>query len=123
MTQQRRDSRLPPPASIAGAKVLLYTFLDDRHPSRGYVRHGQGGGAPLDAKGLAIGRYPEERSVYLFYCDEGWAVLAEYWHPRLEEAQAQAELEFEGIRATWERLATSEGGKGGAPAPDDSSEP
>ena len=97
-----RQQRTPPPPTLAGARVVLYAFLDERQQSMGYGRLAKGGGAPVQPVRMAITRYPGERSVYLLYCDEGWSVLAECWHPRLEDAQGQAEREYAGLRSTWE---------------------
>jgi hypothetical protein len=42
-----------------------------------------------------------EAGIYLFYCDDQWQVLADTWHPSVNNAKAQAEFEYEGISELW----------------------
>jgi hypothetical protein len=51
---------------------------------------------------LAICRYEGEEAFYLFGCDAEWNPITDTWHPSLEEAQQQAEFEYEGVRDTWQ---------------------
>jgi hypothetical protein len=46
---------------------------------------------------LAICAYEGESDVYLFYCDSDWRTVTDTVHPSVEEALAQASVEFENI--------------------------
>ncbi len=51
--------------------------------------------------GLAVCRYPDDKGFYLFGCDSEWQCVMDTWHQTLEEAQHQAEFEYEGVTKTW----------------------
>ncbi len=53
------------------------------------------------SSGLAICRFAEEDSFYLFYCDAEWNAVTDTYHETLEAALEQAEFEYEGVTATW----------------------
>lgn len=89
------------PGIIGGARVLLYTPVDERHRHTDGCRHFVGGGLMGPAAGLAICQYEGDSAVYLFGCDEDWGTVTDSWHETLEEAKAQAEFEYEGVSATW----------------------
>ena len=55
--------------------------------------------------GLAICRYPGDTGYYLFYCDSEWEPITDTWHQSLEDAEHQAEFEYQGAAQTWQRLA------------------
>ncbi len=100
-----RRSVGPAPEQIGGANVLLYTPIDERHRTTGYCRHIVAGVVQGPAAGLAICQYDGEECFYLFGCDEGWSGVTDTWHRSIEEAKGQAEFEYEGVSATWERIA------------------
>jgi hypothetical protein len=51
--------------------------------------------------GLAVCQYAGEHTCYLFYCDGAWRPLTDTWHATLEDAQRQAEFEFEHVSRSW----------------------
>lgn len=89
------------PSEIDGAKVVLYTPVDERHRHTGNCRQVVAGALMGAAAGLAICRYEGDASFYLFGCGPDWNVLTDTWHETLEDAKAQAEFEYEGVSATW----------------------
>lgn len=56
------------------------------------------------AAGLAICRYEAESGFYLFGCDAEWRCVTDSWCQTIEDAMNQAEFEYEGVSATWQRL-------------------
>lgn len=91
------------PKDIGGASVILYTPVDDRHRHTGNCKQIVAGVLMSAAAGLAICRYEGEKSFYLFGCDENWETITDTWHETLEDAKAQAEFEYEGVSATWQK--------------------
>jgi hypothetical protein len=89
------------PSEIGGAKVVLYTAIDDRHQHTGNCRQIVDGQLVGAAAGLAICRYDGENNYYHFGCDENWGTLTDTWHETLEDAKAQAEFEYVGVNGTW----------------------
>lgn len=51
--------------------------------------------------GLAICQPSGAQEFYLFGCDSNWNVVTDTWHQSLNEAQEQAEYEYDGISKTW----------------------
>jgi hypothetical protein len=51
--------------------------------------------------GLAICQYAGEEAFYLFGCDADWQNVTDTWHQTLDDAQHQAEFEYEGVSETW----------------------
>jgi hypothetical protein len=89
----------PPPADLDGAKVIATAVIDETvRATQGTIHHGPDGVIPT-ASALAI--VESEVSVYLFYCDHEWQVLADTWHRSVSEAKAQAEFEYAGISKLW----------------------
>lgn len=86
------------PPEIGGARVVCFTPIDARHRHTGQTRHGGLWGA---AAGLAIVYSEGEGAFYLFGCDAEWSCLADRWHETLDQAMAQAEIEYEGVTKTW----------------------
>ena len=86
---------------LDGARVILYTQIDERHRHTGNCQQIVDGTLMGPASGLAICQYEGEDSVYLFGCDEDWNSVTDSWHQTLEEAKTQAEFEYEGVNATW----------------------
>ncbi len=95
----------PAPTHIGGAKVIVFTAIDGRHRHTGACRQIVGDALRGPAAGLAICRVEGQDGFYLFGCDEGWGSVTDTWHPTTEEAMAQAEFEYEGVTATWQRPA------------------
>jgi hypothetical protein len=92
------------PKEVGGARVVLYTPIDERHRHTGDCRQIVAGELMGAAAGLAICQHDEEESsFYLFGCDEDWETLTDTWHPTLEEAKEQAEFEYEGVSVTWQK--------------------
>jgi hypothetical protein len=93
------------PRKISGATVVLFTPIDERHRYTGNCRQTVAGVLQEPAAGLAICQYDGEDSFYLFGCDKHWSGITDTWHRTIEEAVAQAEFEYEGVAATWQRPA------------------
>ena len=89
------------PKMLDGAKVVLYTPIDNRHRATGNCKQIVAGVLAGPAAGLAICQYEGEESFYLIGCDEEWASVTGTCHETLEDAKAQAEFEYEGVSATW----------------------
>jgi hypothetical protein len=89
------------PEIVGGAKVILYTRIDDRHRHTGNTKQIVGGAVLQPAHGLAICQYEGENSFYLFGCDEQWNSVSDTWHASVEDAMSQAEFEYEGVSQTW----------------------
>ena len=56
------------------------------------------------AYGLAICHYDGEAGYYLFGCDSNWNAVTDTFHETIEQAQAQAEFEYQGVTATWQKV-------------------
>lgn len=93
-----------PPEEVGGAKVVLYTKIDDRHNHTGNCHQIVDGALLGAASGLVICQYEGEENYYLFGCDENWNTLSDTYHLTLEEAKKQAEFEYEGTHQTWQNL-------------------
>lgn len=91
-----------PDQRIAGARVVLFTRIDHRHYPTGACLHVVNGAVPSTFRGLAICQYDGEDCCYLFYCNDLWEPVTDTWHQTVEDALAQAEIEFAGSRATWQ---------------------
>ena len=92
------------PQEVGGAKVVLYTPIDERHKHTGNCKQVVAGVLMGAAAGLAICQYEGENSFYLFGCDAKWNTVTDTCHDTLEDAMAQAEFEYEGVQATWQKL-------------------
>ena len=90
-----------PPATLDGARVLMFTAIDSRHAVTGATRHLVNDQPLSGVAGLAIAQYAGEASVYLFYCSAEWQVLTDTLHDSTAEALSQAEFEFAGSLSTW----------------------
>lgn len=91
------------PRAIGGIPVLWFTPIDRRHHPTGACRHLSPSGVLGPAAGLLICGHPES-TVYLYSCDENWGPFTDTWHESVEEAKRQAEFEYVGSSATWQRL-------------------
>jgi hypothetical protein len=89
------------PDIVGGARVICFSPIDDRHRHTGNTRQIVAGGLAGPISGLAICQYPGEDLFYLFGCDEQWESVTDTWHQTLEEAQSQAQFEYEGVSKTW----------------------
>ena len=89
------------PKILDGAKVVIYTPIDERHRPTGNCNQIVAGVLQGPASGLAICQYEGEDSFYLFGCDEDWNSVTDTWHESVEDAKAQAEFEYEGVNTTW----------------------
>jgi hypothetical protein len=92
----------PAPTEIDGAKVVLFTVIDDRHLPTGSCRHEARGIPQGPASGLAIARYSDDEGFYLLYCDSNWNCLTDTYYLTIEQAKAQAEFEYTGVSETWQ---------------------
>jgi hypothetical protein len=93
------------PKQIGGASVVLFTLIDGRNRHTGTCRQLVAGVLQTPAAALAICQYHGENSFYLFACDEHWSSITDTRHQTIEEAMRQAEFEYEGVSATWQRPA------------------
>jgi hypothetical protein len=89
------------PTILDGAKVILYTPIDERHRATGNCKQIVAGVLAGPAAGLAICQYDGEDSFYLFGCDQEWNSVTDTCHQTVEDAKAEAEFEYEGVSATW----------------------
>lgn len=65
------------PESIDGAKVILFTPIDQRHHQTGNCRQVVAGVHQGPAAGLAICQYEGEEGYYLFGCDATWSSITD----------------------------------------------
>ena len=92
------------PTAIGNAKVVCYTFIDERHKHTGNTTQIVNGVVLGSAAGLAICQCFNDSSFYLFACDDNWNVCSDTWHETLDAAIAQAEFEYAGSQQTWQYL-------------------
>ena len=92
------------PQTIDSANVLAWAAIDDGVQATGNTIHRRGGEVLNPASKLAICRYEEENSYYLFYCDENWEVITDTWHQSMDDAKSQAEFEYLGITNQWHTM-------------------
>jgi hypothetical protein len=90
------------PKEVGGAKVILYTPIDERHQHTGNCKQIVAGVLMSAMAGLAICQYENEDCFYLFGCDENWETVTDTLHNTIEEAKEQAEFEYEGVSNTWQ---------------------
>jgi len=91
----------PCPDSIGGGRVICHTPIDDRHRFTGACKQVVRGELMGSMAGLAICQFPGQDGFYLFGCDADWQEITDTWHQTLEDAQHQAEFEYEGVSKTW----------------------
>jgi len=82
---------------------VLYSPIDSRHRATGACKHTVGGIVQGSFDGLAICQYRGDSAFYLFYCDADWNNVTDTFHLTLDDAKGQAEFEYEGVSATWQR--------------------
>jgi hypothetical protein len=90
------------PKEVGGAKVILYTSIDERHQFTGNCSQIVAGVLMNAMAGLAICQYENEDCFYLFGCDKTWATVTDTLHTTLKEAKEQAEFEYKGVSNTWQ---------------------
>lgn len=95
----------PPPMEIDGADVVCFAAIGDWQRHTGRCRHYVNDELVLFVAGLAVCRYRDDPGgYYLFRCDPEWHRITDTYHETLEEAESQAEFEYEGIAASWQQL-------------------
>lgn len=94
-----------PPQQIGGAKVICFTTIDKRHRPTGHCKQVVAGVLQGPAAGLVVCQYAGEDGYYLIGCDDAWQGITDTWHQTIEEAKAQAEFEYSGVSATWQKHA------------------
>lgn len=92
-----------PPAELDGARVLAWAEVEVGVVPTGRTSHWSAGQVQGPAAKLALAQYADATEVYLLYCDADWQVLNDTCHPTLEAAQHQAEFEYAGVSARWQR--------------------
>lgn len=91
------------PEEVGIARVVLYAVIDNSHRHTGNCRQIVAGELMGAAAGLAICHCETENGFYLFGCDEHWEPVTDTWHGSLEDAKEQAEFEYEGVSAAWQK--------------------
>jgi hypothetical protein len=86
---------------IEGAKVILWTPIDDRHRATGGCRHSHNGQFVGAASWMAICRFDEGEACYLFQYHPDSDFYSDTFHESIEDAKHQAEFEYEGVSKTW----------------------
>ncbi|MGD0260392.1 MAG: hypothetical protein ABSD29_11280 [Verrucomicrobiota bacterium] len=86
---------------IEGAKLILWTPIDDRHRATGGCRHYHDGQIAGVASWMAICRFDEGEACYLFRYHPDSNRYSDTFHESVEEAKHQAEFEYEGVSKTW----------------------
>ncbi len=89
------------PDNIGGARVICHTLIDHHHRFTGGCKQIVRGELMGQMAGLAICQYAGEEAFYLFGCDADWQNVTDTWHQTLDDAQHQAEFEYEGVSKTW----------------------
>lgn len=85
------------PSELDGAKVILCT--DNKETNYyGYVRYED---HDENVTALAIAKYANGKSCYLFSCDLEWNVIGDTSHSTLEEAKYCAENSAGGKGIVW----------------------
>ena len=91
------------PSEIDGARVLEIAEIAGRVTASGHVRHNVDGAALGPVPKLAIARYAGSSEVYLFHCDDAWAVLTDTLHDSVAAAKEHAEFEYPGSENLWQK--------------------
>ena len=97
-----------PPQKVGGAVVVCFSTIDHRHKPTGNCEQIVAGVLQGPACALAICQYEGEECFYLFGCDAEWNSRTDTWHETLEDAQGQAEFEYEGVSKTWQYRTANE---------------
>jgi len=91
----------PAPRIVGTYRVVCCSPIDERHRFTGKTKQVVRGQVMGAMAALAICHPAQAQEFYLFGCDSDWNVVSDTWHQSLEEAQEQAEFEYEGINKTW----------------------
>jgi hypothetical protein len=89
------------PKQVGEADVVAYLVLNDNYRRTKNTRHIVDGSVMKDFYGLCICRYQKDLGYYLYYCDSSWHALTDTYHNSMEEAMAQAELEYASSKNGW----------------------
>lgn len=89
------------PNSIGGAKVIMFTPIDEQHQFTGKPQHIVSGKLMSKISGLVICQYENDTSFYMFGCDKNWKSITDTWHESIEDAIHQANFEYAGTKDTW----------------------
>ena len=92
------------PDFIDGARVVMFAQIDSRHRATGKCEQIVAGAISGPAAALAICHYDGEAGYYLFGCDSHWNSVTDTLHETVEEAQAQAEFEYQGVTSAWQKV-------------------
>ena len=90
---------MKPPAYIDGAKVIKWAWSGPR--PFGYL-------GSIDSPereevyGLAICKYENSRSVYLFSCDKNWETVQDSPHATVEYAIRFLPVQYKNVEAIWQ---------------------
>ena len=90
-----------PPELVGGLRVVRWTLIDERHCPTSDCVYNVDGEDWGPAFGLVICKEENVSAYFLFGCDEQWRSVTDTWHESLDDALEQAELEYEGVTATW----------------------
>ena len=92
-----------PPHVLEGMPVVQWSRIDHRHRVTGACLHFDLGTGVEDPTPAFIAIVAAEGSAfYLMRFTESWKFITDTWHESLEEANRQAEFEYEGVAQTWE---------------------
>ena len=82
-------------------RLICYTSIDERHQFKVSCKQIVAGETMGAMAGLMICFHERKQAFYLFGCDADWQVVTDTWHQTLEDAQHQAEFEYDGVSETW----------------------
>ncbi len=85
------------PFELDGARVILYTNNNENN-NFGYIHCGE---QKEVVTGLAITKYDNDESYYLFSCDLEWSVIGDTLHSTLEEAKECAKISHNANDGIW----------------------
>ena len=86
-----------------GATIFFFSDIDNRHSRKG--KWGKTWGEDLAVDGIvqvAVCKLPDESGCSLLCLNTEGHVILDSAHDTVEEARAYAELEFGGLRDTWQ---------------------
>jgi hypothetical protein len=97
-------NRSGPPAQLGAGRVLYFAHVSETVRPTGAAVHTVDGRVLGPVACLAICEWPGTTSCFLYYCTDAWEILTDTWHESIALARRQAEFEYEGISACWQRL-------------------
>jgi hypothetical protein len=87
-----------PPLTLDGAMVLYSCSLGPPvQPTGRHAIHQEDGSISIPAN-VAICRYPDNLTIYRFYCDDNWNVVTDMDYPSVEEAIEAIEHDYVGVQ-------------------------